>query len=229
MSIVEVIAMTPDDAKRVEESGADRIELVAAFAEGGLTPDYGVIENVVRSVKIPVNVMIRPHSKSFVYTPEEIAKMKEDILFAKEAGANGVVFGTLNAQNKICRRRAKRLIASCGGLEITFHRAVDELSDIVGGVKTLSDYPEITNVLTSGGKGEITGNIPVIKELLKNSGHIHIMAGGGLNLENAARIKAETGAEQFHFGTAARRGKSCLGEIDAQKLKELVRLCKQNG
>lgn len=229
MNIVEIIALTPDEARRIEECGADRIELIAAFSEGGLTPSRMVIEKVVRSVNIPVNVMIRPHSRSFVYTPEEIAVMKEDILAAKEFGANGVVFGALNAQKKICRKRTKQLIGSCGGLEITFHSAVDELADLVEGIKVLAAYPQITNVLSSGGKGSITDNIPIIREMIRNSGHINVMVGGGLNVENIVRIKTETGATQFHFGIAARRDKSCAGGIDTQKLKELVRICKQNG
>ncbi len=63
--ILEVIATTVTDAVIAEKSGADRIELVTGMLEGGLTPSYGLIEEVVRSVSIPVQVMVRPHSRSF--------------------------------------------------------------------------------------------------------------------------------------------------------------------
>jgi len=99
--MIEIIAATPEDARRIEACGADRIELVSALSEGGLTPSYAIIEITVKSVTIPVNVMIRPHSKSFVYTREEIEIMKEDIHVAKELGANGVVIGALDEKRKI--------------------------------------------------------------------------------------------------------------------------------
>lgn len=36
--VLEVIAVNVEDARVAEEGGADRIELVSAMSEGGLTP-----------------------------------------------------------------------------------------------------------------------------------------------------------------------------------------------
>lgn len=222
--MIEIIAMTPDDAIRIEECGADRIELISAFSEGGLTPSYGMIEKVVKAVKIPVNVMIRPHAKSFIYTKEEINVMKKDISIVKELGANGVVFGVLNEKGQICEQGIKELMEDCSGLDVTFHKAIDELSDVVYGAKVLSKYPQIKTILTSGGKGNILGNSSVIKEMIKNSGHINIMLGGGLGFENARQVIQETGALEYHFGTAVRYNKSVFGDIDERQLKELINI-----
>lgn len=222
--MIEIIAATPDDARCIEAYGANRIELVSAFSEGGLTPSYGMIEKTVQAVRIPVNVMIRPHSKSFVYTSEEIAVMKKDITVAKGLGANGVVFGVLNENGEICEEHIQKLLEYCSGLDITFHRAIDELSDFVRGIKVLSKYPQIKTVLTSGGKGNITGNTPIIKDMIKNSGHINVMVGGGLNFDNIRQIIEETEALEYHFGTAVRINKSCFNDIDKNKLKELIQM-----
>jgi len=224
--MIEIIAVTPADARCIEECGADRIELISAFSEGGLTPSYGTIEKVVREVKIPVNVMIRPHSKSFAYTREELEVMKKDIAVAKDLGVNGVVLGALNEKRELCEDSIQELMELCSGLDITFHKAIDELSNIVEGVKILSGYPRIKTILTAGGKGNIDGNIPVIKEMIRNSGHINIMIGGGLNLDNAKQIVAETGASEYHFGTAIRYDRSYFGDIDRDRLKKLVQLLK---
>ncbi|MBX4373255.1 copper homeostasis protein CutC, partial [Mycobacterium tuberculosis] len=78
-----------------QKSGAGRIELVTGLAEGGLTPSYGVIERMCKELKIPVNVMIRPHSRGFCYSEEDIEIMIEDISICKKLGAAGVVFGVL--------------------------------------------------------------------------------------------------------------------------------------
>lgn len=226
MNLAEVIALTPEDAKRIEACGGDRIELISAFSQGGLTPPYDITEKVIAAVKIPVNVMIRPHSLSFAYSRQDLETMKKDIKAARDMGARGVVLGALNARGNICRKRLEKLLKSCHGLEITFHRAIDELTNPLKGLKILREYPQITNVLTSGGKGDIAGNIPLLKAMTEISRSINIMAGGGLTLENLTRIKEETGVKQFHFGRAARRGMN-YEEIDEQKLKLLVRLCKE--
>ncbi|MBU3185482.1 copper homeostasis protein CutC [Clostridium estertheticum] len=220
--MIEIIAATIEDVKRIEESGADRIELVSALSEGGLTPSYALIKRAVQSVKIPVNVMIRPHGKSFTYTDEEIELMVEDIIIAKELNVNGVVFGVLNRKNEICEPSLEKLLKACHGIDVTFHRAIDELLDPVKGIEVLANYGQIKNVLTSGGKGDILKNIPVIKNMVEKSKHINVIVGGGLNAENIKDVIEKTKAPEYHFGTAVRNDKSVFGEINIDSLKILV-------
>ena len=223
--MIEIIGTTIEDVKRIEESGADRIELVSALSEGGLTPSYSLIKRAIKSVKTPVNVMIRPHSKSFIYTEEEIQLMVEDILIAKELNANGVVFGVLNKHNEICIPSLEKLLKACEGIDVTFHRAIDELSDQVKGIEILATYGQINNVLTSGGKGNILKNIPVIKNMVKKSKHINVIAGGGLDLENIEEVMENTKVPQYHFGTSVRNDKSMFGEINTDRLRLLIKKC----
>jgi copper homeostasis protein len=220
--MIEIIATTLEDVKRIEASGANRIELISGFSEGGLTPSYALIKRAIQSVSIPVNVMIRPHAKSFVYTSEELKLMTEDILIAKELRANGVVFGVLNKQNEICRASLEKLLKVCDDIDVTFHRAIDELSNPAAGVEILAEYEQITNVLTSGGKGNIAHNIPVINSISEKSKHINIMAGGGLDFHNIKEVMKNTKVAQYHFGTAIRYGKSVFGDVDEEKLRLLI-------
>ncbi|MBU3179940.1 copper homeostasis protein CutC [Clostridium psychrophilum] len=220
--MIEIIAATIEDARRIEESGADRIELVSALSEGGLTPSYSLIKRVVQNVKIPVNVMIRPHAKSFVYTNEEIELMVEDIIIAKELNVNGVVFGALNINNEICIPSLEKLLNVCDGIDVTFHKAIDELTDPVKGIEILAAYGQIKNTLTSGGIGNILENTSVIKNMVERSKHINIIAGGGLNFENIKEIIIKTKAPQYHFGTVIRNGKSVFGEINTDALRLLI-------
>lgn len=224
ISMIEIIATTIEDAKRIEKSGCSRIELVSALTEGGLTPSYSLIKNVVQAVNMPVNVMIRPHAKSFIYTPEEIQLMKEDILIAKDLKANGVVLGVLNEKNEICEESLSELLSVCDGIDVTFHRAIDGLFDPVSGIKILRKYPQIVNVLTSGGKGNIENNIEVIRDMISNAGHINVLLGGGLNHQNITHIREKTKATDYHFGTAVREGRSPFGEISLEKIKTLIEI-----
>jgi len=225
--MIEIIATTLEDVKRIEESGADRIELVSALSEGGLTPSYSLIKRAVLSVNIPVNVMIRPHSKSFIYTQEEIQLMVEDIKIAKELNANGVVFGVLNKHKKICISSLEKLLKVCDGIDVTFHKAIDELECQVEGIKVLSNYEQIKNVLTSGGKGDILKNTSVIKNMVEEAEHINVIAGGGLNFENIKEVMKNTKAPQYHFGTAIRDDRSAFGEINLDRLRSLINIIRR--
>ncbi|CEQ19852.1 copper homeostasis protein [[Clostridium] sordellii] len=221
--MLEIIGMSVEDAIAIEKCGADRIELVSALTEGGLTPSFGLIESVVNKVKIPVNVMIRHHAKSFVYSDEDINIMIKDIEKVKEIGANGVVFGVLDEKNNIREEQLITLLEAAKGLDVTYHRAIDE-TNVIDSIKILSKYEYITNVLTSAGKGNIENNIEKIKEMKKNAGSINILLGGGLNFENIDRIKNLTNNKDFHFGTAIRVDKNPFGEIDEAKLRKLVEI-----
>jgi len=222
--MIEIIATTLEDARRIEEGGADRIELVSALTEGGLTPSYALIKNVVQSVKIPVNVMIRPHAKSFVYTEAEIKLMMEDILIAKELKANGVVLGVLNRKKEIDIPSLEKLLEACDGIEVTFHRAIDELTDPVSGIALLSAFDRIKNVLTSGGKSYITNNLTTIRNMSEESKHIRILVGGGLSLANIREVMAGSKASDYHFGTAVRDTHAAFGEIDVARIQDLVKI-----
>lgn len=222
--MVEIIATTLEDVKRIEEGGAERIELVSALSEGGLTPSYALIKRAVQSVNIPINVMIRPHAKSFVYTEEEIELMIQDIFIAKELKVNGVVFGVLNKQNEIDIESLEKLLKASEGLEVTFHKAIDELSDPASGIEILAEYKKITNVLTSGGKGDIAQNITVINAMAERAKHINILAGGGLGFHNIKEVMKSTKVSQYHFGTAVRYNKSAFEDVDADKVRELINI-----
>lgn len=63
--LLEVIGTTREEVVTAARNGADRIELITAITEGGLTPSLGLVQEAVEAVDIPVNVMIRPHSRSF--------------------------------------------------------------------------------------------------------------------------------------------------------------------
>lgn len=231
-NMIEIIAMTIEDARKIEKLGANRIEFVSALTEGGLTPSLSMIEAISQAVKLPVNIMIRHHAKSFVYTDEEIGIMVDDIKKIQKISVErvkkgytrlGVVFGVLDEFNNINIPHLEKLLKACEGLEVTFHKAIDE-TDVVSSIQILSRYPQITNVLTAGGKTPIEENIEVINNMLEKRGHINILLGGGLTLENVQRIKALTGATDFHFGTAVRENYSPFGKIDINNLEKLISL-----
>jgi len=226
--ILEVIATCVEDALTAEANGADRIELITAVTEGGLTPGIGMVEQVSRAVQIPVHVMIRPHSRTFVYNQLDLDTMIAEIRAVAATGAAGIVVGALTADGKIDESALSDLLAVAGGLQVTFHRAFDELSDQLAGLQTLTRYPQVTRVLTSGGIKPAPQAIEEIRALVdaaKGSG-LRILAGHGLTLEGISSFVQQTGVEEVHFGSAVRVGQNSLAPIDPDQLRALANILK---
>ncbi|MDI6531203.1 MULTISPECIES: copper homeostasis protein CutC [Bacillus] len=225
--MLEVIATCLEDVKRIEKAGGNRIELISSYTEGGLTPSYAFIKKAVDAVQIPVHVMIRPHAKSFTYTEEEIEMMKEDIVVAQNLGAAGVVLGVLNEQNEVDEEKLVDLLSVVDGINVTYHRAIDDTENPVEAMKVLKKFNKVTHVLSSGGQGNVVDNIPVLAAMQKKSeGNIQLVVGSGVTKKNVKQLLDETGISQAHVGTAVREGKSCFSEIDPNLVQELVQIIK---
>ena len=218
--LLEVIATTVADAKTAARAGADRLELITAFGEGGLTPSIGLIEAVVAAVPIPVNVIVRPHSRSFVFDADDYAVMLRDVRAVAAAGAHGIVIGMLTAQREIDVDGLARAIDVAAGLPITFHRAFDEAADLRRAFDQLLRIEAVTHVLTSGGKPSVLDARASIKALVERAQGTHctVLAGAGLTVDALAGFVSETRVTAVHFGSGVRVGGNGLASVDAQKV-----------
>jgi copper homeostasis protein len=224
--LLEVIATTVADARLAEQAGADRIELVTAMGEGGLTPSGGLIEAVVAAVGIPVNVIVRPHSRSFVYDADDLAVMLRDIRAAKAARANGIVIGMLNVDGEIDREGLERAIDAADGLAITFHRAFDDTRDLRKALDLLLGFDAVTNVLTSGGQASVLNAEGTIRELVQQvrGSNCKVLAGAGLTVDAIEGFVNRTKVDAVHFGSGVRVGGNGLAAVDAEKVARVRNL-----
>ena len=218
--LLEVIATTVADARLAAQAGADRLELITAMGEGGLTPSAGLIEAVVAAVDIPVNVIVRPHSRSFVFDPDDYAVMLRDVRAVAAAGASGVVIGMLTPEGEIDREGLKRTIDAADGLAITFHRAFDEARDLQKAFDVLLEFDAVTNVLTSGGKPSVLQAEETIRSLVQQAAgsHCTILAGAGLTVQAVAGFVRATGLKAVHFGSGLRVDGNGLAPVDARRV-----------
>jgi copper homeostasis protein len=224
--ILEVIATSVTDAILAEQGGADRIELVTGIAEGGLTPSAGCIREVIRAISIPVNVMVRPHSRSFVYDAHDLRTMMTDIRFIQEAGAAGIVLGTLTQEGRIDADAMALLLRDVEGLDVTFHRAFDELQDQLEGIRVLAGFPRVRRILTSGGQSPAPEAVEQIKALVEEARKVsmRILAGHGLTLEALEGFVVETGVQEVHFGSAVRRDGQFSQQVDLQRIRTVLEI-----
>jgi copper homeostasis protein len=199
-TLIEVCVDSVASAISADRGGARRVELCSNLLEGGVTPSAGLIELVRERISVGLQVMIRPRGGDFCYTPEEFETMQRDIMVAKKLGADGVVFGILNASGSVDVERTRQLVEFAGPLSVTFHRAFDVSVDLF---RALEDVcaTGADRLLTSGGEQSAAQAVPVITRLLNVArDRIAIMACGGINEHNAASIIEHTGVREIHVG-----------------------------
>ncbi len=202
---LEIVVYNIDSALKAQEGRADRIELCDNPADGGTTPSYGVIENVRQNVSFDVFVMIRPRGGDFHYSSYEFHAMKRDIDQCQKLSVDGVVFGILNSDGTIDKKRCKELIDRARPLKVTCHRAFDMTSDPF---QALEDCIEVgfDRILTSGQRAKAIDGVDLIAELIKKAnGRISIMPGSGVNEETVEEIVKKTGATEIHFSATSFR------------------------
>jgi copper homeostasis protein len=221
--LLEVIATTIADVRLAAQAGADRLELVTAMSEGGLTPSLGLIEAAVAVAGIPVNVIVRPHSRSFVYDEDDLAVMLRDVRAVKAAGANAVVIGMLTAKGEIDAMQLARAIDAADGMAITFHRAFDETRDQQKALDVLLEFASVTNVLTSGGKSSVLDAEAAIQRLVLQAAgsHCTILAGAGLTVDAVGGFVNRTRVRAVHFGSGVRVGGNALAAVDVEKVAQV--------
>ncbi len=197
--LLEICCGSIDDAIEAEKGGADRVELCSALFLGGLTPSWGTIQEAKRRLEIPVVVMVRPRAGGFGYSEAEMASMERDVEAAVEAGADGIVFGILQADGRIDLARCRRIRQLIGERQAVFHRAFDVTPDPYEALEQLVDLG-ITRVLTSGQKDSVPEGVELIRKLIERAGaRIEILPGGGIQSWNVKEMIEKTGCGQVHL------------------------------
>lgn len=195
----EICANSAESCVAAQAGGAHRVELCASMPEGGTTPSFGEIRLARKLIDIRLHVIIRPRGGDFLYTPLELDIMEEDIHIARQAGADGVVFGCLTPEGDLDMPAMRRLMKISEGMSVTFHRAFDYVRSPEQVLEHLIDLG-VNRVLTSGQQPTAMQGASLLAELVRQAaGRIVIMPGCGVNEWNIAELAACTGASEFHF------------------------------
>lgn len=198
MIIVEACVNSPESAMEAEKGGAHRVELCDNLYEGGTTPSAAAIIVTGLNIAIDLHVLIRPRGGDFLYSDLAFEVMKQDILFCKQNEVKGVVLGILKGNGEIDIERTRLLVKLAFPMSVTFHRAFDMAAEPFQALEDIISTG-CSRILTSGlcnkawdGRGMIAGLVQ------KAAGRIIIMAGSGINVENAERLVHFTGVTEIH-------------------------------
>ncbi|GGF08807.1 copper homeostasis protein CutC [Flavobacterium limi] len=195
---LEIACFNYESALIAQDNGADRIELCENMRLGGTTPNYVLTVRVREKLSIKMHVIIRPRGGDFFYTDEEIVEMKQDIKQFKKLGVDGFVFGILNEDGSVNKKKNQELVNLAHPLSCTFHRAFDVVKDAEQALEDIINCGFKT-ILTSGQEINVEEgifNLEKIQKLANN--RIEIMPGGGLRSSNIKLLQDRLEATFYH-------------------------------
>ena len=205
--ILEACVETIQQGLLAEKKHADRIEFCQRLDLGGVTPDHDLIRTAINKIKIPVKIMIRPRGGDFIYSDSEIDRMKSDIKYCKSIGVEEVVLGALNNNGEVDYILTQHLAKLAMPMKVTFHKAIDEVSNYMNALKTLSTMQNIDSVLSSGTKENALAGKEYIKIASEEfSETLNIIAAGSITNTNLKEIHSELNMKEYH-------GKKIVGDL----------------
>ncbi|MFN8374118.1 MAG: copper homeostasis protein CutC [Anaerolineae bacterium] len=212
---LEVIVTTLAEARAAVAGGALSLEIIEDLSVGGLTPPLEVVRAIRDAVTVDLNVMLRPHARSFVYTPQDIEVIHQQAQAIARIGVTSVVFGALTPDGD-ADLALTRQVAAAAATGLTFHRALDETRAPAAALDSLQGIA--TRILCSGGAANIWDGRTTMRQWVRTFPQFTFACAGGVTLENLPELVRVTQAQQIHVGTAARTN----GTVDREKVRALV-------
>ncbi len=220
--MAEVCAESADDVRAAEDGGADRLELCADLACGGLTPADDFVHETKAAAGLPIAALLRPRAGSFAYDARELDGMAERAVALRAAGADAIVSGALTSAGTIDLAATRLLVAAAAPVPFVFHRAFDALADPEAGLEELIEAG-CARVLTAGHPLGVEFGLETLARLARRAaGRIEVMPGGGVRAANAAHVLRVTGARAIHFSAKTRYGAATRVE-DVRAIVSAVR------
>ena len=197
--IKEACVESFEAAVAAEKNGADRIEICSNLNLEGLTPSRELVRKLIKTLNIPIKVMIRPKAGDFCYGRHEINEMFDDIAYFRSLDVYGVVLGVLNDNNTVDINLTNKFVNAAGKLEVTFHKAIDSCDNILEELRMIIKNTRVSSILTSGGFKDAFSGHEIIKEMIKISGkNISIIVAGSVTSKNVLSLHKLIEGKHYH-------------------------------
>jgi copper homeostasis protein len=206
------------------------VELCGSLVEGGVTPSAGLIATARQKISVGLQIMIRPRAGDFFYSAAELEVMRRDVLMAKQLGADGVVFGILDADANIDILRTRALVDLARPLEVTYHRAFDMSADLFRSLQQVMETGA-DRILTSGGAQTAVEGAATLRQLVEQAGkRAVIMACGGITDQNVQAVVRKTAVREIHVGLRSpaaspmryRKKKISMGTLEVNEYRRFI-------
>lgn len=204
--LLEICVDSLASARAAISGGADRLELCSALSIGGLTPYSALLSQIRGESNITIRCLMRPRAGDFLYTPEEIQMMANQIRTLRSLGADGFVIGCLTPEGMLDKEAMKPLIEAADGAGLTLHRCIDVSADLCQTYLDARDLG-IDTILTSGGASscslgaEMIGKLLSLRDMLTGP---EILVGAGVKASVITAFRSRfPGVRAFHMSGKA--------------------------
>lgn len=234
--MIEVCCGSFEDGMNAYYGGAKRIELNSALYLGGLSPTVSTLKLLKAKTDLKIICMVRPRGAGFCYDENEFIQMKAEAKDFLENGADGIAFGFLTNDFLVDKEKTSEFVKLIHSYhkEAVFHRAFDCTADLKNAIAELITL-HVDRILTSGGEANAIAGKDTIKRLEEHFGsQIEILAGCGINADNALGFKNYTHVKQLHsscksykIDATTSNGKVSYGYYHDNEMKYEVVNCDQ--
>lgn len=223
---LEICAQSLISALIAQEGGADRVELCAALEVGGITPSPAVLKETRKRLDIDICVLVRPRGGDFIHSDLEFSLIKQDIIYCKKIGMNGIVVGIQKPDRSLDIERMKHLHDLARPMQVVCHRAFDRVPDPFIEMENLIAIG-YDRILTSGQAESAPQGRDLLRGLIeKANGRITIMPGAGILPENVKELVDFTGAKEIHMTAKKFYPEKECWETDLEQVKKVVGILK---
>lgn len=222
--LLEVIALTAEDALAAQAGGADRLEVVSDMAADGLTPERETFLAIRGAVGMPLRVMLRSGEGFSLPDAAALDALCERAQRLRDAGATEFVFGFLDGDGEPDIHAVSALADAVSGCHWTFHRAIDRAADRGRLRARLAGLPGLDTYLTAGSAHGVDQGIEVLRAEAVRAAHgepgyrARTLVGGGLRLEHLPLLHG-AGIDAFHIGGAV-RPEGWAAPVDSEAVRE---------
>ena len=212
--LLEVIALHENDARRAEEGGADRVELLGSMDHEGMAPEPALVERTRAATSIQIRPMVRLR-EGWSTDGGEATRLRGLISAYVDAGVDGVVLGYLNGLGEVDPEVVRDLTDGIG-VPWTFHRAIDWAFDYRKAWSRVLQFDGVDQVLTAGSSRGLEHGLDEVLAVCRDEPAAAplVMAGGGLKAEHVPWL-VRAGVRAFHIGTPARPDRSFKAWVDS--------------
>lgn len=213
-AVLEVRALGAYDAAPAEAGGADRIELVGAFApDGPLSPEPSTVAAVRDRTSLHLRPVLRLR-EGLSTDGGELVRLRGLIAAYLDAGADGLILGFLNGMGEVDAEVIGALMDgfACGW---TFSRAFDAILNPDAAWPAVFGLPGLDGVRTAGSARDLDHGLDALVRQAKSDPRIAalVVADGDLRPEHVPWL-ARAGVRGFHVADQVRPGGSHKAYVD---------------
>ena len=224
---IEICTNSRQSATHAAAGGAKRIELCSQLEVGGTTPTEEDIRYCVHHLGLRTHVLVRPRAGNFVYTEPEFEQICREVEMCHQCQAHAVVVGFLTPDGFIDEVRTRQIVSMASPMEVTFHRAFDEIQQPPLEALEAIIRCGCHRLLTSGCQPNALEGADTIRQLVERSaGRITILAGAGITPDNALQIVRQTGVSEIHSSCKHTLTDGTI-ETDTQIVRKLIKSISQ--